>query len=96
MERLLTVTTAACAALALAACAGQAGTTAPADEADYRVSVEIPLNELHVAEGEILRVNELLDERTDFDAKDFLLDEVVVVARSNGDVEASAEVLPMK
>ena len=93
MERLLTVTTAACAALALAACAGQAGTTAPADEADYRVSVEIPLNELHVAEGEILRVNELLDERTDFDAKDFLLDEVVVVARSNGDVEASAEVL---
>ena len=93
MERLLTVTTAACAALALAACAGQAGTTAPADEPDYRVSVEIPLNELHVAEGEILRVNELLDERTDFDAKDFLLDEVVVVARSNGDVEASAEVL---
>lgn len=96
MERLLTVTTATCAALALAACAGQAGgagTTAPADEADYRVSVEIPLDELHVAEGEILRVNELLDERTDFDAKDFLLDEVVIVARSNGDVEASAEVL---
>ena len=96
MERLLTVTTATCAALALAACAGQAGgtgTTAPAEEPDYRVSVEIPLDELHVAEGEILRVNELLDERTDFDAEDFLLDEVVVVARSNGDVEASAELL---
>lgn len=96
MERLLTVTTATCAALALAACAGQAGgtgTTTPADEPDYRVSVEIPLDELHVAEGEILRVNELLDERTDFDPEDFLLDEVVVVARSNGDVEASAELL---
>lgn len=94
MERLLTATTASCAALALAACASQGGVADPiAEEADYRVSVEIPLGGMHVAEGEILKVNELLDERTDFDANDFLLDEVVLVARSNAETEASAELL---
>ena len=94
MERLLTATTASCAALALAACATQGGVADPiAEEADYRVSVEIPLGGMHVAEGEILKVNELLDERTDFDADDFLLDEVVLVARSNAETEASAELL---
>lgn len=93
MGRLLIATGAAGAGLLLASCAAQGGTAPEADEEDYRVSVEIPLHAMHVAESGILQVDELLDERTSFDAEDFLLDEVVLIARSNGEVEANAELL---
>ena len=93
MGRLLIATGATGVGLLLASCAAQGGATAPAAEEDYRVSVEIPLDAMHVAEGRILQVDELLDERTSFDAEDFLLDEVVLIARSNGDAEANAELL---
>ena len=55
------------------------------DEQDYRISVEIPLDGLQIAPDEILKVNDLLDERTEFDATDFQLDEVVLIAKSTGD-----------
>ena len=66
----------------------------PADEA--RMSVEIPLAEpLRVAGAELLRVNELLDERTEFRTNDFRLDELVLVARSETDTAGQAELLIM-
>lgn len=93
MGRLLTATSATGVGLLLASCAVQGGAAASAPEEDYRVSVEIPLGAMHVAEGDVLKVDELLDERTSFDAEDFLLDEVVLIARSNGDAAANAELL---
>ena len=49
----------------------------------------------------ILRINELLDERTEFDSADFQLDEVVLIARSHGvagapDAAGSAELLVLE
>lgn len=93
MGRLLIATAAAGAGLLLASCAAQGGTPAEVAEEDYRVSVEIPLDAMRVAEGGMLKVDELLGERTSFDAEDFLLDEVVLIARSNGDAEANVELL---
>lgn len=95
--------TAAIVALPLAACVGQGGighSDVVAEEADdYRVSVEIPLDELGAydgADGRILKVDELLDERTDFDADDFALDEVVLVARSASGHGGDAELLVLE
>ena len=51
---------------------------------DYRVSVEIPLDGTEIKDDLILRMDELLGERTEFDADDFRLDEVVLIARSEG------------
>ena len=86
-----------------AACATTSTTTTyrsvPQD--DYRISVEIPLDGTEFADEQILRVNELLDERTEFDSSDFQLDEVVLVARSEGqtsdrDVAGRAELLVLE
>lgn len=71
------------------------------DRDDYRISVEIPLDGTEFEEEQILRVNELLDERTEFDSSDFQLDEVVLVARSDGaaddpDVAGRAELLVLE
>ena len=66
----------------------------PADET--RMSVEIPLEgPLRVAGAELLRVNDLLDERTEFHSADFRLDELVLVARSEADTAGEAELLVM-
>ena len=87
----------------VAACATNSTTTTyrsvPQD--DYRISVEIPLDGTEFADEQILRVNELLDERTEFDSSDFQLDEVVLVARSEGetsdpDVAGRAELLVLE
>ena len=55
----------------------------------YRISVEIPVDDLRIADGENLAVGELLDERTAFRAADFHLRELVLIARSGdgGSVE---------
>lgn len=70
------------------------------DQDDYRISVEIPLDGTEFEDEQILRVNELLDERTEFDSSDFQLDEVVLVARSDGatdpDVAGQAELLVLE
>lgn len=70
------------------------------DQDDYRISVEIPLDGTEFENEQILRVNELLDERTEFDSSDFQLDEVVLVARSDGavdpDVAGRAELLVLE
>ncbi|MCY3810369.1 MAG: hypothetical protein OXH15_01050 [Gammaproteobacteria bacterium] len=70
------------------------------DADDYRISVEIPLDGTEFEDEQILRVNELLDERTEFDSSDFQLDEVVLVARSDGaadpDVAGQAELLVLE
>lgn len=71
------------------------------DADDYRISVEIPLDGTEFEDEQILRVNELLDERTEFDSSDFQLDEVVLVARSEGatddpDVTGRAELLVLE
>ena len=70
----------------VAACATTTTTTTyrSVAEDDYRISVEIPLDGTEFTDEQILRVNELLDERTEFDSTDFQLDEVVLVARSEG------------
>ena len=87
-------------AVSLAACVSQghpAPTQAGVDATeDYRISVEIPLEELQVAEAEILKVNELLAERTGFNAEDFQLDEVVLIARSDAEGDANAELLVLE
>ena len=95
--------TAAVVAATLAACASQEvghGNTVVADEADdYRISVEIPLGELGAddgAEGRIVKVDELLNERTGFSADDFALDEVVLVARSASGEGGNAELLVLE
>ena len=96
----------AIAALPLAACVGVEvghGHPEPAPTEDYRVSVEIPLREAdasnaaHVAgHGRTLKIDELLDERTDFDAEDFQLDEVVLVARAGDSADSQAELLVLE
>ena len=87
-------------AVSLAACVSQgqpAHTQAGVDATeDYRISVEIPLEELQVAGAEILKVNELLAERTGFNAEDFQLDEVVLIARSDAEGDANAELLVLE
>lgn len=95
--------TVAAVAASLAACASQEvghGNTVVADEADdYRISVEIPLGELGAddgAEGRIVKVDELLSERTGFSADDFALDEVVLVARSASGEGGNAELLVLE
>ena len=88
--------------LPMAACATTAATgyqSVPQD--DYRISVEIPLEDGELGAEQILRIDELLDERTEFDAGDFQLDEVVLIARSHGvagapDVAGSAELLVLE
>ena len=96
----------AIAALPLAACVSMDvshGHAEPAPTEDYRVSVEIPLREgdasnaAHVAgHGRVLKIDELLDERTDFDAEDFQLDEVVLVARAGDGADSQAELLVLE
>lgn len=53
-----------------------------ADPEQYRISVEIPVDDVTIARGENLDVDAMLDERTAFAAADFHLREVVLVARS--------------
>ena len=53
-----------------------------ADPEQYRISVEIPVDDVTVDWGENLDVDALLDERTSFTASDFHLREVVLIARS--------------
>lgn len=81
--------------VAFAGAAGEAPQAVlPADEA--RMSVEIPLEgPLRVAGAKLLRVNELLVERTEFHPDDFRLDELVLVARSEADTAGEAELLIM-
>lgn len=52
------------------------------DPEQYRISVEIPVDDVTIARGENLDVDAMLDERTAFAAADFHLREVVLVARS--------------
>ena len=89
-------------AVPLAACVAQddaaRGHVAAEEADDYRISVEIPL-ELEAddgADGRLLKVDELLDERTDFDADDFALDEVVLIARSANGEGGNAELLVLE
>ena len=64
---------------------------------DPRVSVEIPLEgPLRVEGAELVRVNELLEARTEFAAADFRLREVVLVARSEAETAGEAELLVME
>ncbi len=62
----------------------------------YRVSVEIPLDEMRFEESGLLKVNELLDARTEFAAEDFQLDEVVLIARAEDEAEGHAELLVLE
>ena len=89
-------------AVPLAACVAQddaaRGHVAAEAADDYRISVEIPL-ELEAddgADGRLLKVDELLDERTDFEADDFALDEVVLIARSASGEGGNAELLVLE
>ena len=97
----LAIASASLLTLSLSACVSQ-GHPAPAQDVDgdktedYRISVEIPLEELQISEADILKVNELLDERTSFNAEDFQLDEVVLIARSNDETGANAELLVLE
>ena len=82
----------------VAAFAGATGEAPPAvlPPDETRMSVEIPLEEaLRVTGAELLRVNELLDERTEFEAENFRLAELVLVARSEGATAGEAELLIM-
>ncbi len=94
-------TATAIALIALPPVAAFAGTTGEAPPAvlppdETRMSVEIPLEEaLRVTGAELLRVNELLDERTEFDAENFRLAELVLVARSEATTAGEAELLIM-
>ena len=97
----LAIASATLVALSLTACTSP-GTVALAESSeadgteDYRISVEIPLEELRISEAEILKINELLDERTGFNAEDFQLDEVVLIARSEDEAGANAELLVLE
>ena len=89
-------------AVSLAACVAQddaaRGHVAAEEVDDYRISVEIPL-ELGAddgAGGRLLKVDELLNERTDFDADDFALNEVVLIARSASGEGGNAELLVLE
>ena len=63
---------------------------------DPRVSVEIPLDgPLRVEGADLLRVNELLEARTEFAVADFRLREVVLLARSEAETAGEAELLIM-
>ena len=98
MNRLTVLATVA-ALMPAAACATTTTTTeTTVVEEDYRISVEIPLASATFQDEELLRVDELLDERTEFDSSDFLLDEVVLVARSEGapGARGSAELLVLE
>ena len=53
-----------------------------ADPEQYRISVEIPVDDVTITRGENLDVDAMLDARTAFDAADFHLREVVLIARS--------------
>ena len=53
-----------------------------ADPEQYRISVEIPVDDVTIDRGQNLDVDALLDERTSFTASDFHLREVVLIARS--------------
>lgn len=53
-----------------------------ADPEQYRISVEIPVDDVTIDRGQNLDVDALLDERTSFAASDFHLREVVLIARS--------------
>ena len=53
-----------------------------ADPEQYRISVEIPVDDVTIDRGQNLDVDALLNERTSFAASDFHLREVVLVARS--------------
>ena len=93
-------------AIPLAACVSMDvshGHPEPAPAEDYRVSVEIPLREADAGDaahaagpGRVLKIDELLDERTDFDAEDFQLDEVVLVARAGEGADGQAELLVLE
>ncbi len=52
------------------------------DPEQYRISVEIPVDDVTIDRGENLDVDAMLDERTAFAAADFHLREVVLIARS--------------
>ena len=98
-----TALTCLAALMPLAACATTVTETnyRSVDADDYRISVEIPLDGTEFEDEQILRVNELLDERTEFDSSDFQLDEVVLVARSergagDPDVAGQAELLVLE
>lgn len=52
------------------------------DPEQYRISVEIPVDDVTISRGENLDVDAMLDERTAFQAADFHLREVVLIARS--------------
>ena len=84
-------------ALALTACVGNAShSAANLEEAeDYRISVEIPLDAMHFKDGDIVKVDELLSERTSFDPDEFQLDEVVLIARADGP-DSHAELLVLE
>ena len=56
--------------------------TPETDPEQYRISVEIPVDDVTIDRGENLDVDALLDERTSFMAADFHLREVILVARS--------------
>ena len=58
------------------------GATPETDPEPYRISVEIPVDDVTIDRGENLDVDALLDERTSFAAADFHLREVILVARS--------------
>lgn len=107
MQRPIATAAASIAALLLGACAGTEASTRQADEVreieaggaegeGYRISVEIPLDALRFEEDGILKVDELLAERTEFDPEDFRLDEVVLVARSDAADAATAELLVLE
>ena len=53
-----------------------------ADPEQYRISVEIPVDDVTIDRGQNLDVDALLDERTSFAASDFHLREVILIARS--------------
>ena len=98
-----TALTCLAALMPLAACATTVTETnyRSVDADDYRISVEIPLDGTEFEDEQILRVNELLDERTEFDSSDFQLDEVVLVARSergaaDPDIAGQAELLVLE
>ena len=87
-------------ALGLAASAPALASTGEVLDAvpeDPRVSVEIPLEgPLRVEGADLVRVNELLEARTEFAAADFRLREVVLVARSEAETAGEAELLVME
>ena len=58
------------------------GAPRAADPEEYRISVEIPVDDVTISRGENLDVDAMLDERTAFVAADFHLREVVLIARA--------------